>query len=232
MKKQRLPLNLGLATLFATSLVGAMSVRVNAGSSPVPGVAPDSSGVTGGIFNPEPPAAPAAPAAGTGATVDTGGQVSVPAVVQTSVNNAAVTVISTPAPAGSPAATIIVLIAGGSGSSGAAANVTTTIVSLGVSPASVQVLVNALGALLGGSSSASATPGILVASAGGAADINLAQNGAKPNVDINQLNTAINAYNQIIMESDAEALRKLSTNAEFVEMGKVLRELRAAMTQG
>ncbi|NJO65914.1 MAG: hypothetical protein HC836_49940 [Richelia sp. RM2_1_2] len=233
MKKQRLSLSLSFVLLLVTSLVGGMSTRVNAGSAPSPGVTPDSSSSVGDVFSPAATQAPpATPASGTGATVGAGGQVSVPPAVQANVNSAAVTVTSNPAPPSSPAATVIVIILGGSGSSGAAAQVQTVIVNLGVSPASVQALIGALQALFGGSNSASTTPGVLVASANGIAlDTKLAQN-ATPNVDINQLNAAINAYNKIIMESDDATLRKLTENAEFMEVGRVLRELRAALNAG
>lgn len=229
MKKQRLSLSLSFVLLLVTSLVGGMSTRVNAGAAPSPGVTPDSSSSVGDIFAP-PAIQPPAP--GTGATVGAGGQVSVPPAVQANVNSAAVSVTSNPAPPSSPAATVIVIILGGSGSSGAAVQVQTVIVNLGVSPASVQALVGALRTLFGGSNSASTTPGVLVASANGiAVDTKLAQN-ATPNVDINQLNAAINAYNKIIMESDDATLRKLTENAEFMEVGRVLRELRAALNAG
>ena len=58
----------------------------------------------------------------------------------------------------------------------------------------------------------------------------LVQNDINPNVDVNQLNAAIEAYNQVINESDAETLKKLANNAEFLATGKVLKELRAALT--
>ena len=48
-------------------------------------------------------------------------------------------------------------------------------------------------------------------------------------VDINQLNNAINTYNQIIQESSPVTLQALSQNQDFVEIGNVLKELRAAV---
>ncbi|ARV61139.1 hypothetical protein BZZ01_23215 [Nostocales cyanobacterium HT-58-2] len=48
-------------------------------------------------------------------------------------------------------------------------------------------------------------------------------------VDVGQLNTAIKAYNDIVLQSDVETLTKLSKNLEFVEIGRVLKELRAAL---
>jgi hypothetical protein len=43
------------------------------------------------------------------------------------------------------------------------------------------------------------------------------------------LNAAIKAYNGIVTKSDAETLKKLSKNLEFIEIGRVLKELRAAL---
>lgn len=48
-------------------------------------------------------------------------------------------------------------------------------------------------------------------------------------VDVSQLNAAIKAYNGIVIKSDAETLKKLSKNLEFIEIGRVLKELRAAL---
>ena len=101
---------------------------------------------------------------------------------------------------------------------------------IGVSPASIGVLLNSFASLLSALSLSDAN-GVPVASIQPVAiGTTLAQNAATPDVDINKLNASINAYNQIIMESDAETLRKLSQNAEFVEIGNVLRELRAGLT--
>jgi hypothetical protein len=48
-------------------------------------------------------------------------------------------------------------------------------------------------------------------------------------VDVNQLNEAISAYNEIIRESSPVALQELVQNEEFVAIGKALKELRAAI---
>ncbi|MDP5016690.1 hypothetical protein FJR11_05265 [Anabaena sp. UHCC 0187] len=48
-------------------------------------------------------------------------------------------------------------------------------------------------------------------------------------VDINQLNDAISAYNDIIRESSPVALQQLAQNEEFLAIGKALKELRAAI---
>jgi hypothetical protein len=48
-------------------------------------------------------------------------------------------------------------------------------------------------------------------------------------VDINQLNNAINTYNQIIQQSSPVTLQALSQSQDFVEIGNVLKELRTAV---
>jgi hypothetical protein len=48
-------------------------------------------------------------------------------------------------------------------------------------------------------------------------------------VDVNQLNEAISAYNDIIRESSPVALQQLAQNEEFLAIGKALKELRAAI---
>jgi hypothetical protein len=49
------------------------------------------------------------------------------------------------------------------------------------------------------------------------------------NVDINQLNNAINTYNRIVRESSPVTLQTLSQNEDFATFGSALRELRAAV---
>ena len=50
-------------------------------------------------------------------------------------------------------------------------------------------------------------------------------------MDINQLNNAITAYNQIVMESSPEVLQKLAKDPQFLEVGRVLKQLRAALNK-
>ncbi len=50
-------------------------------------------------------------------------------------------------------------------------------------------------------------------------------------VDINQLNDAIIAYNDIVQESSPETRQKLSQDPEFVATGKALKELRASLNK-
>jgi hypothetical protein len=54
-------------------------------------------------------------------------------------------------------------------------------------------------------------------------------NQGNADVDINQLNNAINTYNQIIQQSSPVTLQALSQSQDFVAIGKALKELRAAV---
>ncbi|MTJ49604.1 hypothetical protein [Dolichospermum sp. UHCC 0259] len=57
----------------------------------------------------------------------------------------------------------------------------------------------------------------------------IVSNQGNVDVDINQLNNAINTYNQIIQEGSPVTLQALSQNRDFVEIGRVLKELRKAV---
>ena len=57
----------------------------------------------------------------------------------------------------------------------------------------------------------------------------IVSNQGNVDVDINQLNNAINTYNQIIQESSPVTLQALAQNRDFVEIGNVLKELRKAV---
>ena len=138
---------------------------------------------------------------------------------------------------GGGAANVGSLLTGGAGSQAAAVALTGSLTTAGISPQRAQALVAALGGLFGSTQAslsnlpiAQATPGQLVASNKALKPILvIAQSGAATNVDINKLNDAIVAYNGIILASDAETLRKLYKDTDFVGIGKILRELRAAI---
>ncbi|MTJ37707.1 hypothetical protein [Dolichospermum sp. UHCC 0406] len=54
-------------------------------------------------------------------------------------------------------------------------------------------------------------------------------NQGNADVDINQLNNAINTYNQIIQQSSPVTLQALSQSQDFVAIGQALKELRTAV---
>lgn len=60
-------------------------------------------------------------------------------------------------------------------------------------------------------------------------DTNIAEENTVITVNANKLNEAINLYNQIVLKSDSETLKKLSQNSEFVTIGEALQELRSVV---
>ena len=61
------------------------------------------------------------------------------------------------------------------------------------------------------------------------ASLTIAQENATASVDINKLSIAITGYNTIVNESSPKVLLGLSQNQDFVEIGRVLKKLRAAI---
>lgn len=102
---------------------------------------------------------------------------------------------------------------------------------LKISPKSAKKLVNFLQGLLT-SKSTSSLPGISVAES---KPVHLAngngvnENNGKFNVDVNQLNDAINAYDKIVKQSNSDVVRQLAKDPQFLEIGNILKELRTAL---
>ncbi|MEO1185366.1 MAG: hypothetical protein AAFX46_12010 [Cyanobacteria bacterium J06636_27] len=109
-------------------------------------------------------------------------------------------------------------------------------VEAGVSSESTEELINSIQGMISIPISVSAidtseffqTTQILANNKSLEASILLAQN-AKINVDVNKLNAAINAFNKIIMKSDAETLNKLAINPNFMTIRNILNQFRTAM---
>jgi hypothetical protein len=134
---------------------------------------------------------------------------------------------------GGSAANVASLLTGGAGSQAALSG---SFTAAGISPQLVTALLTSLTGLFGSTRGSllnlpvAATPGQLVASTKALKPILvIAQSGAAINVDINKLNDAIVAYNGIILTSEAENLRKLYKDTDFVGIGKVLKELRKSV---
>ncbi len=134
---------------------------------------------------------------------------------------------------GGGAANVASLLTGGAGSQAALSG---SFTAAGISPQLVTALLTSLTGLFGSTRGSllnlpvAATPGQLVASTKALKPILvIAQSGAAINVDINKLNDAIVAYNGIILTSEAENLRKLYKDNDFVAIGKVLKELRKSI---
>jgi hypothetical protein len=138
---------------------------------------------------------------------------------------------------GGSAANVGSLLTGGAGSQQVAVALTNSFTAAGISPQLATALVTSLTGLFGSTQGslpnqplAQATSGQLVASTKALKPIFvIAQSGAAINVDINKLNDAIVAYNGIILTSEAENLRKLYKDTDFVGIGKVLKELRKSV---
>ena len=138
---------------------------------------------------------------------------------------------------GGSAANVASLLTGGAGSQQVAVALTNSFTAAGISPQLATALVTSLTGLFGSTQGslpnqplAQATSGQLVASTKALKPILvIAQSGAAINLDINKLNDAIVAYNGIILTSEAENLRKLYKDTDFVGIGKVLKELRKSI---
>jgi hypothetical protein len=139
---------------------------------------------------------------------------------------------------GQGAATVVALVGGGAGAQVAAAQVTSALTGAGVSPTLATALVQAFANVFS-FSGASKTPSFpsaqlpqeqpVASNKALKAGLTIAQNNAAPTVNINKLNDAINAYNQIVLESSPVDLQKLAQDPDFVAIGTTLKKLRAAI---
>ncbi|WP_017318156.1 RodZ family helix-turn-helix domain-containing protein [Mastigocladopsis repens] len=225
MKKQKSRLSLVFLLLFAGCLVSATPLKVYAGQNVVNGTSVESSTFSGDTFNRTNQPAPTQPVPGTNVSVEVNGTISIPQQVQQSLNNVASNIVqqsidadSTSGTLGTSTSPVVVVLVQGSDASAATSAVQTSLSSLGVSQSLITGLVNNLAGLFKGFDSAT-TPGVTLA----------ALQPVQLIVDVSQLNGAIEAYNSIVLKSNVETLEKLSNNAEFVEVGLVLKELRAAL---
>jgi len=250
MKKQPFFLTFALAFTFFTYLVGAPT-RVNAGSAGITGGSEDSASSSGDNFNPGNLQPPVESLPGVNVEVNDNGIISVPTEVQNNLNLAVAnrscqsqstndfTNESTDSFINSPCDAITAILLNESNAEAAANQLQASIVSLGVSSSSVVSLVNALSGLAEnkvasvlGVTVGQLQPVQLVASTKKlTADLVMAQKGETPNVNIQKLNDAINAYNNIVMESSPEVLQKLTKDPQFLEVGKLLKQLRATLNK-
>ena len=163
--------------------------------------------------------------------------ITLPPQVQVAVNQSAAAIIQTLSTTGGGGANVVSLLTGDAGSQAAAVALTDSLTAAGISPQLATALVTSLTGLFGSTQGslpnqplAQATSGQLVASTKALKPILvIAQSGAAINIDINKLNDAIVAYNGIILTSEAENLRKLYKDTDFVGIGKVLKELRKSV---
>jgi hypothetical protein len=234
MKKQNLSLSFCLVFSLFTYLVSEPT-KVNAGVAGAQGSAPDSSTSSGDNFNPV-NLQPTIEFAPNISVFGSDNSLSVSNEVQNSLNNA----FSTASASNGISADIKAILTSGAGAEAKASQLQSFIAGLGVSPSLAEALVKAI-LSLAETKSANASgvpvgelkPLVLVASAKGlVADSVIEKKGETANVNINKLNAAITAYNQIVMESSPEVLQKLAKDPEFVELGKLLKQLRVALKTG
>lgn len=159
-----------------------------------------------------------------------------PAATQ-AVNTAAASILSAAA-AGDVQATVITLAVGGPQAQAAVAQLTSALSAAGAPPGLVAALLENLAGLLSGTD-VSTTPSFPSAKLPQAqlvagtkdlkASLTIAQTNTAPTVNINKLNNAINAYNQIVLESSPVVLQKLGQDKDFLAIGQTLKTLRAAI---
>jgi hypothetical protein len=139
---------------------------------------------------------------------------------------------------GQGVATVVALAVGGAEAQAAVAQLTSALSAAGVSPALVTTLLQNIAGLLSGTE-VSTTPSFpsahlpqaqLVAGTKDLkASLSIAQTNTAPTVNMNKLNNAINAYNQIILESSPVVLQKLAQDKDFLAIGQTLKTLRSAL---
>jgi hypothetical protein len=134
--------------------------------------------------------------------------------------------------------TISNLISGGSNAQSIVTELTNTFATIGVSPQLSKGLLESLANLLSPVNSSikrsyhtAKLPEneLLTNTKALRASLTIAQVNATASVDINKLSIAITGYNNIVNESSPKVLLGLSQNQDFVEIGRVLKKLRAAI---
>jgi hypothetical protein len=238
MSKLKLTLNISLVLMLLSSLI-VLSLKANAGQAVIQGTSPDSSGINGDSFAPENAEKNLQTAPNTGISVNGDGVVTTPPVIQENLNKTARNILIN----SDQTQPIYLIIVRGKKAESTATEVKTAFVDLGASPEQVQQLVNSLLVLLSPQISSAPSFPTTQANYHQVAKIKLLKtnnltsqaettqnvNVDAANVDINQLNNAINAYNQIVQNSNLETLKKLAKDPNFQEAGRILKELRAAL---
>lgn len=236
MKKSEFSLSLGLVCILLGSLV-ILPNQANAGQLVNQGSSVDSSSSSGGSFGSRNNRAP-----DSSRPIN---QLIAPQEVQEHLNNIAEKLNTNASSPNTPNGILAALLMRKTDSCVAATQLQTAFENLGASSASVKALINALSTLyispasttvcLSASSFSPAQPvaGNKELTRGSAiaqnSEMPQKENSEKPYVSIVQLDAAINAYNKIVLESSPETLQKLANDQQFLETGKFLKELRAAI---
>ncbi|MFQ4140762.1 hypothetical protein [Chlorogloeopsis sp. ULAP02] len=226
MNKQKLPLTIGLVLLVLGCIDGVAPIKANAGKAVIRGTSEDSSTFFGSNFQ----------FPGTNVLVEVNNQILVPAIIQQLINQQAGAIIknaNTGNSNGSQKGVIGLLLACSSDANDAINQLQVSLSNSGASQTPTQTLVKALIGLFKFSApSLKQKPSLSGAESQPIQEINSCHandNDAQTNVDVPQLIAAIKAYNDIVLKSDLATLKKLSKNSDFVEIGKVLKELRTVL---
>ncbi|MFM5983103.1 MAG: hypothetical protein ACKO9I_21820 [Sphaerospermopsis kisseleviana] len=249
MIKQKFTLSLGLISILLGSLA-ASPPRANAGQQTVPGTTAESStliGDTAAVIQLLQGGTPTI--TGISVSPGVGGNVNLQIVapqIQIQLSNTVVQVISALNAGGNAggadnaggagnaggAAAVASVLGGNDNAPAAAAQVTNNLTANGVPAQDAQELTDALGGIVENPGSAQVRSEQRVATAKSLkGDSAIAQATETPNinVNINNLNKAIETYNRIIKQSDLPTLQKLSKDETFMAINKVLKQLRAAL---
>lgn len=250
MKKQ-LFLNFSLALTIAASFLNTTAIKVNAGAVNAEGSTLESSGYSGSNFTPSNQTANPQISPGIRGAVEfkkgklrlsPTQQANINEVASNIINQAAITEVAdgnssrnigtSNANSDKTASTFdinngenisisptlaAVAIITGETNPNRLSEIQNVLIDIGVKSASVEKLINSMLGMVNSSAAKELKP-----------SKKLAQNN-QPNVDINKLNAAINAYNQIIMESDRKTLNKLAQNPEFMAIRNIINQLRIAL---
>ncbi|MEA5626083.1 hypothetical protein [Nostoc sp. UHCC 0251] len=230
MKKQPIFFNFALALTVFTYLMGA-PMRVNAGTGNITGGSEDSSSSSGDNFNPGNAQPPVEPAPGVNVEFNNNG-IGTSIEIQNNLNETASNILSQIGNTNTPDVIIAVVLQDGQNPEEAASQIHSCMLSLGASPSSSKSLVSALWGMARAKTDVNKEKPILATNTKCSATYTTIFDKTEPAiVNINKLNAAITAYNNIVMESNPEVLRKLGKNPQFLEVGKLLKQLRAVLNK-
>lgn len=227
MKKQQFSASLALALMIFSSLLSTPA-KVNAGQVIIQGTTEDSGTASGDNFSPNNSQLPIEVAPGVNVEFSNG-SLNISSEVQSNLNEIVTAIQAQNPEPNSPLGVILTILQGGLNAEQAVNSLQAALNIPGVSQSSVKTLVRSL---FGLATNQSASKSNLPSSVKNLiADSTLAQKEGLLNIDVNRLNLAISAYNQIVMESSPEVLQKLAKNPEFIAIGKLLKELRTALNK-
>ncbi|MEB3217882.1 MAG: hypothetical protein VKN72_16850 [Nostocales cyanobacterium 94392] len=228
--KQKLSFNLSLALIIIASSINATAMKANAGPFNAQGSNDESSGYTGGSFNPDSQTTPELAPGIENSIQLNNGQLDISSVSQERLNQIVSKIISNFSSTGGDQAQInaVINLLRGSNPTQDRDRAEKSLTEAGINKSDAVQLIDSVVSLFAGFDSAS-TQGIPVASNKSLTTSYLLAQNTQQNVDINKLNTAVNVYNKIIMKSNTTTLKKLAVNPEFMAVRNILNQLRSAL---